>query len=428
MYRKQVNETSPMRILERSIHGGLGPGNLGVVMARAGVGKTALMVRIGIDDTMRDLSVLHVALDQSLEHAMGWYDALFEDLKQRTHLEDPHAVREQIRRKRVIQAFPDRRLSEQRLRKVVELYSDSLEFKPSALLIDGYGWEAPSHSRKEVEAFKAIAGELGAELWMTARTHREQTDAHPTKLVPPCAGCADLIDVAVFLEPKGQHVAIRLLKDHDDAELPETRLELDPDTMRMVSDGSARPRLPAQAFTLLSGGHTGAEVAFGETAEKWGVREMNFSYAGREPARRVSVVELGEDVLHEGEVSSKYIETHLGRSFPDTSAWKKLLDTIWHQVATAGQVFVVGSVHADGTVSGGTGWAAELAKHFHKPLFVFDEERGGWQAWQQDGWVSVEPPTIESRRFCGTGTQSLSDAGRAAVTELFERSFAPQAA
>ena len=41
MYRKQVNEKSPLRILERSTHGGLGPGNLGVVMARAGVGKIA---------------------------------------------------------------------------------------------------------------------------------------------------------------------------------------------------------------------------------------------------------------------------------------------------------------------------------------------------------------------------------------------------
>ena len=39
MYRKEVNRSSPLRILERSIHGGLGPGNLGVVMARAGVGK-----------------------------------------------------------------------------------------------------------------------------------------------------------------------------------------------------------------------------------------------------------------------------------------------------------------------------------------------------------------------------------------------------
>ena len=53
MYRKQVNEHSPIRILEQSIHGGLGKGNLGVVMARAGVGKTACLVHLGLAATAR---------------------------------------------------------------------------------------------------------------------------------------------------------------------------------------------------------------------------------------------------------------------------------------------------------------------------------------------------------------------------------------
>ena len=37
MYQRDVNRRSPLRVFERSIHGGLGPGNLGVVMSRAGV-------------------------------------------------------------------------------------------------------------------------------------------------------------------------------------------------------------------------------------------------------------------------------------------------------------------------------------------------------------------------------------------------------
>ena len=37
MYRKDVNERSPMRVFEKSIHGGLGKGNVGVVAARAGL-------------------------------------------------------------------------------------------------------------------------------------------------------------------------------------------------------------------------------------------------------------------------------------------------------------------------------------------------------------------------------------------------------
>ena len=36
MYRKEVNERSPMRVFESSMHGGLGRGNVGVVVSRAG--------------------------------------------------------------------------------------------------------------------------------------------------------------------------------------------------------------------------------------------------------------------------------------------------------------------------------------------------------------------------------------------------------
>ena len=46
MHRKEVNERSPMRVLEHSIHGGLGRGNIGVVVARPGLGKTAFLVGI----------------------------------------------------------------------------------------------------------------------------------------------------------------------------------------------------------------------------------------------------------------------------------------------------------------------------------------------------------------------------------------------
>ena len=40
LVRKFVNARSPLRLLEKGLHGGLGSGNLGVVVAGHGVGKT----------------------------------------------------------------------------------------------------------------------------------------------------------------------------------------------------------------------------------------------------------------------------------------------------------------------------------------------------------------------------------------------------
>src|SRR5262245_20644737 len=124
MYAKEVNDTSPLRILDESIHGGLGKGNLGVVMARAGVGKTACLAQIGLDDLMRGRDVLHVALGQTLEHVQSWYDALFDDLALRTCLEDKEEMRAEVARHRVIKTFGDTRLSPDRLEKAIAMFQE----------------------------------------------------------------------------------------------------------------------------------------------------------------------------------------------------------------------------------------------------------------------------------------------------------------
>ena len=80
MHRKEINERSPVRVLEASIRGGLGPGKIGVVIARHGVGKTAFLVGVALDDLMRGRMVLHVSLEQDTEKVRGYYDEIFMDL------------------------------------------------------------------------------------------------------------------------------------------------------------------------------------------------------------------------------------------------------------------------------------------------------------------------------------------------------------
>lgn len=424
MYRKDVNERSPLRILERSIHGGLGAGNLGVVMARAGVGKTAFLVQLGLDDALRERPVLHVALGQTLDHVHAWYDALFDDLARISRLEEREATRALVKKNSIIQTFGDGLLDGPRFERYVKLYGESIGFEPRAILVDGFDWEADCNSVADsVNMFKATAKELGAELWMSAQTHREAVGAHPTAITEPCDPAQDQIDVAVFLEPKEGHVTVRLLKDHENAAPPDTRLLLDPDTLRLVEEGEASGRvsLPAGSYTLLSGGARGAEAAFGAAAEKYGLSEVTFSYAGRTPERDRGLVELSDAELNQGAVSAAYVESHLNRKLDDDL--KRIIQSLWHQVSTAGEVFVVGCIQEDGTVRGGTGWGAELARRFKKPLFVFDQVRDHWMRWDGSAWLECSPPQVRRTRFCGTGSRNLTEAARAAIDQLFVDSF-----
>lgn len=436
MYRKEINESSPLRILEQSIHGGLGKGNLGVVMSRAGVGKTACLVQIGLDDLMRERDVFHVALGQTVDHVHAWYDALFDDLADRAGLEERESVRSLISRHRVIKAFTDHALSAERLEKAIAMFEEHMKFRPQALLIDGYDWTGGSSTpgpvasvAKDLAAFRAVAKRLGAELWISAQTHRGGTGAHPTRLTPPCEAYSDLIDVAVFLEPHGDHAAVRLLKDHSEVPPPDTHLILHVDTMRLLTDAdaqSATPKMPTGAYTLLSGAAAGSEAEFGACAEAWGLGEVNFSFTGRAVEHTRGLVTLSDAELVQGDVSSAYLKAHMHRTYPQTPLFRKVLQSIWHQVNSAGEVFAVGVILPDKTVKGGTGWAAELGRHEKKPVHVFDQEKRAWYTWQGGDWVAEKDPVVSRTRFCGTGTRFLTGDGKAAIRALFERSFGPQ--
>lgn len=432
MIRNEVNERSPLRILDSSTHGGLREGQLGVVMARAGVGKTAFLVQVGLDHALREKPVLHLGLGQDIDHVQSWYDALFEDLADHSDLADRPQVRSLVRANRIIQTYSDSKLPHERLDDVLKLYGDKVGFAPKVILIDGFAWDEGKVVERaaQIGAFKITAKRLGAELWMTAQTHRDETAAHPSKIVAPCDEYEELIDLAIFLEPEGTHVTVRLLKDHEEPRPAETHLQLDTDTLSLLADdGSPAERavvkLPPSSFTLLSGGATGTETCFGETAEKYGVAETHFSFEGRETTRKRGVVNLSDDELARGRVSDTYIQAQLHRTFPQTEKFQRLLQSIWHQVATAGEVFVVGELQDDQTVKGGTGWGAELARHFKKRLYVFDQKKTQWFQWNHDAdtWDTIDPPRIGKTRFCGTGTRDLTDAGRDAVAALFEASF-----
>ena len=410
MYQKDVNQTSPIRILEESIHGGLGKGNLGLVMARAGVGKTACLVQIALDDLLRERPVLHVSLDQTMDHVQSWYDALFEDLAIESDLEDTEGARQMVQRHRVIAAFKDHDLWPDRLEKTVAMFSQHMQFRPAAILVDGYPWT--SHSQTEnaamIGAFKAYAKLLGAELWMSARPRtapRRPAITRPGGLPPPFDAYEELIDVAhlpraaaATTSPCGcSRTTATSSRPTPACTCIPTRCAWwrtgarDDAAARAATPARARAlRLPNTAYTLLSGGARGAEAEFGACAETWGLTELNFSFDGRAPERSRGLVNLTEDELAQGAVSQVYLSPRCTARYPDTPAFRKMLQTIWHQVSTAGQVFAVGVVQPDGTVRGGTGWAVELARHWHKPVFVYDQERKAWFAWRDTEWIAAQ--------------------------------------
>lgn len=174
--------------------------------------------------------------------------------------------------------------------------------------------------------------------------------------------------------------------------------------------------------TLYSGGLKGAETVFGETAEKYAVNEVIFSFAGHKLNREKNTVILSEEELERGDISMELASRMMHRTYYETEKIRKVLQSIFHMVNSGHQVFVIGSIQEDGSVKGGTGWAVQLAKIFNRPLHVYDQPREQWFTWK-DGWQE-DQPRIKYDTFVGSGTRYLSDAGRNAIEQLFADSFA----
>lgn len=180
----------------------------------------------------------------------------------------------------------------------------------------------------------------------------------------------------------------------------------------------------ASQFTLYSGGHRGAEAQFGQLAEQYGVKEINFSFEGHKPDRQAGIRVLTPEELKKGDVSMDIVSTRMGRSFSKADKIRKVIQSIFHMVNNGYQIFVVGWILPDNTVKGGTGWGVELGKLFNRPLFVYEQDRKAWFSWVDNAWHKVTP-VITHKNFAGTGTRNLTDDARIALTDLFERSFNP---
>jgi hypothetical protein len=151
---------------------------------------------------------------------------------------------------------------------------------------------------------------------------------------------------------------------------------------------------------------------------------VNISFGGHRDARTRGLKVLSESELRHGGVSLGYVAKLMNREYKDSPMFRKVLQCIWHQVDAGDEVFVVGWIREDGTVKGGTGWGAEVAKLFNKALHVYDQEKGGWFHWENMVWALCEnPPIIRATKFTGIGTRLLEDNGRAAIVALFTRSF-----
>ncbi len=225
---KDFFKVSPLKILEGSTYQELGKGNLGVFMARAGLGKTSCLINIAFDKLFREEKLVHISLKDIPEKVTSYYNVIFSDLVKVLNIEDEHEVRAVIDKNRIILAYLKESFDLTRLRGNLNNLVKEIDFAPDTLIIDGLDF---AETRRELfEGLMRIAQEFQVEVWLSALTHRHITEANERGIPFPCNNLDDLFSLIIQLSSSPSGVFLELLKDHDRKGISDAVIRLDPNT------------------------------------------------------------------------------------------------------------------------------------------------------------------------------------------------------
>lgn len=201
---------------------------------------------------------------------------------------------------------------------------------------------------------------------------------------------------------------------------------------------------PLKGFTLHSGGAIGADFAWGNIGAFYGVSGKHYFDAtdtreGKRPPYGNTPITDEDRTL--GERKAFHAGKTMGRL---SSKAQKVADSLlirdWNQVNNADMVVAIAqkfdmpgdkfSNKSDDErralvqqVSGGTGWAVQMAISEGKPVFVFNQADGLWRYFTGAEWVVTETPVL-SENFAGIGTRGINAVGEAAIRMCYEKTVA----
>ena len=229
MVRSELIKRSPLRILEKSIHGGLGRGNIGILASRKGIGKTACLVHIATDKLFQEKPVIHVSYSSRVDYIINWYEDIFNEIAKKRSLESAVDVHEDIIKNRVIMNFKqDGARTEQVLKSLAAMIEHG-NFAAETVIVDGFDFS--QSCIEDLDLFKNFAKELGLELWFSASLKGQEPLFNEDGVPHLLEGCLGKVDVLITLRFEKDHVRLNLIKDHEYATPKDLDLKLDPKTL-----------------------------------------------------------------------------------------------------------------------------------------------------------------------------------------------------
>ncbi|GLI35354.1 AAA family ATPase [Desulforhabdus amnigena] len=199
-----------MKMIQKILGKPLEPGKLGVLMARAGVGKTACLTHIALEYLLGGSSVLHVCIDEIPEKIKVWYKELLKNSLSSQSSESFAEIAHSTERNRFILAYLHHTFNPEKLEQSLQNLKEQAGFHPDLVILDGLDFDRVQ--RSTLEMLQNFAQKHNVPIWMSARTHRHISMTNDKGIPYPCDKNDDLFESILLLEPLTETIQIKVLK------------------------------------------------------------------------------------------------------------------------------------------------------------------------------------------------------------------------
>ncbi|MCL2879267.1 MAG: hypothetical protein FWF29_03395 [Treponema sp.] len=232
MILNELVQRSPIRIFEQSINGGLTAGEIGVIASQNGLGKTSVLVQLALDKLIQGKKVIHVSFTQHTHYVLAWYENIFNEFVGQKNMENLGELQNSLIKNRVLMNFNQDGISKDQILKSLRALIVDGGFGAESVIVDGFDFTRTDHGN--LANVRAFANELGISVWYSCSVADQGRRYNENNFPVMLESLADLIDVAVVLEQKSDHIALTVSKDHGSGSVKKEPMKLDPRTMLIL--------------------------------------------------------------------------------------------------------------------------------------------------------------------------------------------------
>ena len=196
-------------VIDDLTDGGLGPGELGVIVAPSGVGKTWVLCHIGAEAVRQGKNVLHYTLELTQNYVGQRYDTIFTGIPSSDLKENKDQIRDKVDKLKgglMIKYYPPKGITANTIAAHIDMVR-STKFQPDLIIIDYADLLVSVNSKNNSDYqeqggiyidLRAMGGEYQIPIWTASQTNRSAIESdviHADKIADSYAKVmnADLI-------------------------------------------------------------------------------------------------------------------------------------------------------------------------------------------------------------------------------------------